>query len=258
MTRLYTFVVSHFAEKARWALDWKGVEYAERQLTPGLHRRVLRSLGAPGGTVPVLQDEDRVTQGSAAIIDYADRRWPDRPLTPADPALQTQAAELEHWLDAEVGEPLRRVFYASALDSRELVVQLFTQGGAWWAPWFFRWAYPRVAGIIRKMYAITPGNVAGDRVRLDAAFARIEQLLARGDHLVGDRFSRADLTLAALIAPLWAPPEHCTRWPPEDLYPQDLRELRARLAGRRARDWTLRMYRAHRAAPSGRPGAASA
>jgi glutathione S-transferase len=248
MTRLYTFVVSHFSEKARWALDWKGVKYAERRLTPGLHRRTLRKAGAPRGTVPVLEDEGRVTQGSSAIISYADQRWPARSLTPADPALSSQVAELEGWLDQEVGEPLRRVFYGHALGSRALVVQLFTQGGPWFSPWFYRWTYPQVAGVIRKMYAITPENVAADRARLDIAFDRIDQMLARSSYLVGDHFSRADLSLASLIAPLWAPPEHCTSWPSEDLYPPDLKQLRTQLAGRRTREWTLRMYHEHRGA----------
>ena len=36
MLCLYTFQVSHFSEKARWALDWKGVKYHERRLLPGL------------------------------------------------------------------------------------------------------------------------------------------------------------------------------------------------------------------------------
>ena len=34
MTRLYTFTISHFAEKAaRWLLDYKGIPYQEK--TPG-------------------------------------------------------------------------------------------------------------------------------------------------------------------------------------------------------------------------------
>jgi hypothetical protein len=33
------------------------------------------------------------------------------------------------------------------------------------------------------------------------------------------RFTRADLTLAALTAPIWRPSEHPTRWPAEALYP---------------------------------------
>ena len=258
MTCLYTFVVSHFAEKARWALDWKGVVYAERQLTPGLHRRVLRRVGAPGGTVPVLQDEDRVTQGSAAHHRLRRSALAGPTLTPADPALRTQAAELERWLDTDVGEPLRRVFYASALDSRELVVQLFTQGGAWSAPWFFRWAFPQIAGTIRKMYAITPRTWLAIASAWTPPSPASSSCWPAGTIWSVTASSRADLTLAALIAPLWAPPEHCTRWPSEDLYPPDLRELRTRLAGRRARDWMLRMYRAHRAAPSGRPSAAVA
>jgi hypothetical protein len=71
---------------------------------------------------------------------------------------------------------------------------------------------------------------------------------------VGDRFGRADLTLAALAAPLWHPPEHCTRWPPDEAYPAPLRELRAELGRWRARDHVLRMYREHRAAHAPSPG----
>ena len=54
-------------------------------------------------------------------------------------------------------------------------------------------------------------------------------------------------TLAALAAPLWHPPEHCTRWPPDEAYPARLRDMRAELGRWRARDHVLRMYRQHRA-----------
>ena len=31
MTRLYTFTISHFAEKARWSLDYKAIHYQEKR-----------------------------------------------------------------------------------------------------------------------------------------------------------------------------------------------------------------------------------
>ena len=35
--RLYTFQISHFSEKARFALDLSGIPYEEKRLLPGAH-----------------------------------------------------------------------------------------------------------------------------------------------------------------------------------------------------------------------------
>ena len=83
-TRLYTFTISHFAEKARWALDYKRIHYQEKRLVPGSHILIVKHM-APGTSVPVLRDDGRVIQGSSAIIDYLDARTTERPLTPVDP-----------------------------------------------------------------------------------------------------------------------------------------------------------------------------
>jgi hypothetical protein len=42
--RLYTFTISHFAEKARWALDYKGIRYQEKRLVPGSHLPVVKRI----------------------------------------------------------------------------------------------------------------------------------------------------------------------------------------------------------------------
>jgi glutathione S-transferase len=114
--RLYTFTISHFAEKARWALDYKSIHYQEKRLVPGSHFPIVKRM-APLTFVPVLRDDGRVIQGSSAILDYLDARTPERPLTPADPSERQRAIELERWLDREFGEPVRRVFYFHALCS---------------------------------------------------------------------------------------------------------------------------------------------
>ena len=73
MTRLYTFTISHFAEKARWSLDYKGIHYQEKRLVPGSHVPIIKRI-APSTFVPVLQDAGRIIQGSSAIIDYVDEQ----------------------------------------------------------------------------------------------------------------------------------------------------------------------------------------
>ena len=247
MLRLYTFQISHFAEKARWALDWKGVKYQERRLLPGPHLAVTRRLGKVT-SVPILVCDGQVVQGSSAIINFADERWPDRPLTSQTAAERDRERELERWLDDELGAPVRRVFYFHALGEPNLVRPLFTQRGPWWGGLFYRVGYRAVASRIRALYKINADTAEQDRKRVEAVFARVDQLLEGRPYLVGDRFGRADLTLAALAAPLWRPPEHSMRWPPDEAYPARLRELRAELGRWRARDHVLRMYREHRAA----------
>src|SRR6478672_10523945 len=51
------------------------------------------------------------------------------PRLPRDPPERQRSLELERWLDCELGERVRRVFYFHALNHRDLVVRLFTQGG---------------------------------------------------------------------------------------------------------------------------------
>ena len=81
MTRLYTFTISHFAEKARWSLDYKGIHYQERRLVPGSHVPIVKRM-APSTFVPVLQDAGRIIQGSSAIIDYVEAHSPEPRLPP--------------------------------------------------------------------------------------------------------------------------------------------------------------------------------
>jgi len=253
MMRLYTFNISHFAEKARWALDRTGIRYEERVLLPGPHVPTILRLGQGASSVPALVDEGRAIQGSSRIIDYIDEHCldPADRLTPAEPELEEQARELERWLDVEVGEALRRFFYHHALPHREFVGRLFTQRGPWWGKMFYGLAYPLVSQRIRQMYDINAATAAADAERVVVAYQRLDDLLTRGPYLLGNRFTRADLTLAALTAPMWRPAEHPTRWPPESLYPDVLREWIDELSRLRLREHVLRMYREHRRATVG-------
>src|SRR5665648_147371 len=64
---LVTIPISHYCEKARWALDRAGVPYRERRHLQGLHRVAVRRAGG-GLTAPVLVDDGRVLAESALIL----------------------------------------------------------------------------------------------------------------------------------------------------------------------------------------------
>jgi glutathione S-transferase len=102
----------------------------------------------------------------------------------------------------------------------------------------FRWFYQKRHGIDAASRARAEGQVT-------AAFDRVEQERAGGPYLVGDGFSVADLTAAALLAPLVRPPEspHLVAL---ELVPESVLRFREGLVGHPAFDWVLRIHRDHR------------
>jgi len=80
---LHMFPASHFNEKARWGLDWKGLPHARVAYLPGPHGPQLRRLSGQAQT-PVLVMRGRVIPGSARILDELERAFPQRPLYPEE------------------------------------------------------------------------------------------------------------------------------------------------------------------------------
>ena len=74
--RLITIPISHFCEKARWALDRAGLEYDEERHVQGVHRFVARGAGG-SGTVPVLIAAEGVFSESRTSCAGPTRRLPE-------------------------------------------------------------------------------------------------------------------------------------------------------------------------------------
>ena len=74
---LWQFAVSHYAEKARWALDYKHVPHIRRSLMPGPHvRRIKRMTGQTA--VPVLELGGAIISDSTRIIEAIEKLIPTR------------------------------------------------------------------------------------------------------------------------------------------------------------------------------------
>jgi glutathione S-transferase len=83
--RLITIPISHYCEKARWALERAGLPYREERHVQGIHRVAARRAGG-GATVPVLVTPEGVLSDSADILAWVDARTPPRQrLFPAEP-----------------------------------------------------------------------------------------------------------------------------------------------------------------------------
>lgn len=256
MRRLLTLPISHYCEKARWALDRAGLEYREERHVQGIHQLVARRAGG-GTTLPVLLDDGVVLTSSESILRYADEGLePQHRLFPADPRSCDAVVRLCRHLDAGLGPDGRRWIYAQMLPLRELLLQYNNQGVPRWEDRFMTTALPLVSRFARRHLAVTATTVADDEPRVRGAFDEIAERLADGrPFLCGERFSAADLTFAALAAPVVVPPEYGVALPqPGELPPAlsaSIEAFRAHPAG----VFALELFRTQRVSRPGAPPA---
>lgn len=241
MLTLYQFAISHYCEKARWALAHKCLDHELRNLLPGPHLAQMKKL-APKTSMPVLVHDGTTVQGSSEIISYLDQTFPERPLTPEDEAEAREALEWERYLDEEVGVHLRRCAYHTLLEHPSIVVPFFTKDGPWYGPLMYKFIFPSVRARMRDFMQINAETSAQSRHCLEAATDRLFTHLERRTFIVGVRFTRADLTAAALLAPLYRPAKYGLDWPEE--MPAELEELAS--LHERGAAWVSRMYEEHR------------
>ena len=118
--RLITIPFSHYCEKARWALDRRGIAFVEEGHLPVLHTRATRAVG--GRSTPLLVIDDggqrRSLTDSTDILRYADTAGTrgERLFPPADSAVGGEVAALEDRFDEVLGPHARRLGYFFLLD----------------------------------------------------------------------------------------------------------------------------------------------
>jgi glutathione S-transferase len=248
---LVTIPISHFCEKARWALDRAGIAYEERPHLQLFHRFAARRAGG-GSTVPVLVRDGGVLSESADIVEWADSRSAsENRLYPSDPAVASEVRALEAGWDEGLGPDGRLWMYDSLRGRRDIALQYASAGVPAWERRLFPLGYPFVSRFIDRFLGITPEATAQAERDVNAAFDAVGTRLADGrPFLMGERFTAADLTFSALAASVLMPPEYGVPLPQPDELPEPMalkvRELRRHPAGQHA----MRMFREERRVPS--------
>jgi glutathione S-transferase len=245
--QLITIPISHFCEKARWALDRAGISYQERAHMQCLHWVAVKRAGG-GWTVPVLITEDRVLADSADILEYANARArDDRRLYPEDPELAEATRALERDFDARLGPHGRRWMYDGMRGQRPLVKRYAPTGVPGWQRSAVPVAMGTVARIIDRYFDITPENVAESLREVHSTFDAVgERLEDRRPYLMGDRFTAADLTFSALSAAVLMPPEYGVPLPQPEELPEPMAEVVNELRAHSAGEHALAMFRNER------------
>jgi glutathione S-transferase len=246
---LITIPISHYCEKVRWALDHLGVAYVERSHMPPFHRSATNKHG--GGAVPVLVTENGPIQDSDAILRFLTQRHPGK-LYPGDPASLTHAATLEAQFNNVLGAQARKWGYSYIL-TPELVRAPWTHNVPFWERWLFPIIFSKLESRVRTMMAITPTSAAEAYGEIQNVFADVEQTLADGRrYLLGDQFSAADMTFAALAAPILMPSNHHVPPTPLGNLPKQMANEVAAARATVAGQFGLRLYRDNRY-PNGTP-----
>jgi glutathione S-transferase len=99
---------------------------------------------------------------------------------------------------------------------------------------------------VRRYYGVNPPAVERAWALIGAAIDRFQAELQPSGYLVGERFSVADLTFAALIGSPVQPEGF--PYPPREADRRGLPEMRSLLAERGVLEWIEEIYARHRGA----------
>jgi glutathione S-transferase len=238
---LHCFRASHFNEKAHWGLDWKGLEYDVVEYWPGPHALAMSKLSGQTQT-PVLEWGGEVIAGSTEILFALDRWLPERPLFPEDAEERRRCIEIISWFDDELGPAVRRSLFHALLPDLDSVARIFVR-----EPWdakarLYRAALPFVRVAMKRSMGVDAAGAAAGLETTREALARVAR--AGGGYLVGDAFTAADLTAAALLS-ITAYPKGFHAPLPEGLGPA-MGAWCERWAGDPGVRWMESMYARHR------------
>ena len=241
--KLLEFPHSHFCEKARWALDFKGIPFQAVAILPGLHLLTVRRY-APGTSVPVLLAGTQAIQGSSEIIDFLEQHHPAHSLTPLEEKDRQHCLDFENEMESELGKPIRQVFYHRLLAYPAFIRFCFTHPLSPLKQFIFRLYYPALQKKIYQVYVVSDNAVTQAKSDFDYAMDMLAQLLEKKTYLFSDRFSRADLTVSSLLCFLVMPPQHPFPWP--KIPDSEIRSIQDSYKDHPVCIWVKRMYELHR------------
>jgi glutathione S-transferase len=268
--RLITIPVSHYCEKARWALTRLQIPFVEEPHMPPFHRFATRGLTqrsdeipatekslsrlnrfvvqrVGGQSVPILVTATAVLRSSDAILQYVDAIAPaELKLYPTDPQARQQVDQLVESFDTVLAPAVRLWTYSYIMNRPHLVKPLWCQGVPWVEQLLFPITFTWMRSNVVELYGINPSSAIVAHKTISEIFDRVDALLADGrNYLVGDRFSAADLAFATLAGAVVLVPGYGIKLSKLSELPDpmalNIRKFQATAAGK----FVFRLYAAH-------------
>ncbi len=238
---LYQFAMSHYNEKARWGLDWKGIPHVRHSLLPGPHKLQMMRLSGQG-QVPVLKDGSKIVHGSSAILAHLETLQAEPRLVPEDPALAEAALRIQGEFDAEVGPAVRLGRFFEVMPSSRYLASQFTHDKPRHTQLLYGAVFPLVKRLMASQMKLTAENAEIARRVTGEALDRVAEEAGPDGYLVGDAFTIADLTAASLLMPAIGPPGSPPVPPPS----VEAETWMARWADHPGAAWVREIYVRHR------------
>ncbi len=177
--KLITLYASPFSERVRWALAFKHLPYEKQNYRPGIDEEELKKLTGQN-QVPVLVVDGKPIPDSTAILEWLEAARPEPPLMPRSEKDRAQATLLDELALGVLGPQGRTLIVGRLLRSSAPQLQ---QAGK-----FFAQKYGHSA------FAEEQARLTVKRVLLS-----LKQILHGRQYLVGDTFTRADMTTACML-----------------------------------------------------------
>jgi glutathione S-transferase len=246
--RLVTIAISHYCEKARWALDRAGIPYVESAHVPIAHLAYTKPAG--GQSTPLLVTPTRTITDSTDILRYADEGLPEALRLFPSGALGDDVAALEERYDAELGPAARVWAYAHLLEGDPRAVhEALTRSCSRAEALAFRVFQKPITALMKKAFRLGPTSASWALARLEPLFDDADRRLADGRrYLCGDRLTAADITFAALAGPLVDLTDVRAPLASEALLPKAFVEGQRRFRARPSGAWIARLVRDERGA----------
>ncbi len=256
MHRLITLSFSHYNDKARWALQYCGVPFREERHMPGFSSAAValatRGRGGRADRVstrfstPVLicADGQHVADSTDIAKFASSQATPARTLFPS-----AEVDELVQRFGDRLGPYTRLVAYFHALRHDGLLQRLANRNVTRREARLFSLVYPVGKRALSRSLGLSRDSAERATERIDDEVAFAMSRLGASGFLVGDHFTAADLTFAAMLAPaiLVSPEEgYGGALPTIDELDLEAQTLVARYRDQAAGEYALRMYREHR------------
>ena len=226
--KLITMYGSPWSEKVRWAFAFKGVPYEKQNYQVAVDEAEVKQLS--GQTqVPVLLADGKAIPDSTAILNWLDDYRPQPSLMPLSEKERAQVTLWEEVADGALGPQARMLITGRQLASATPEVQ---QAGKFFA----------------QKYHYSAFAEEHARFKVERILLSIKDTLSGRQYLVGEAFSRADLTVASMLMLVKPAPKELFFLPEpwRSTYADSMSELPVFSA---LFEWRDQMYRMHRGGP---------
>jgi glutathione S-transferase len=200
----------------------------------------------------VLVTPDGAIGESEQILEWVDARTPAaRRLFPDHGEGRAEVLSLCRRLDERLGPSGRRLIYVRMFEQPEMMLEFNNRGVPAWEDRILRRGLPLGVRFVERALAITPGVEVQDEAVVWREFDWVAGLLSDGrPYLLGERFTAADLTFAALAAPIVLPSVYGVPLPPLESLDAPTKSLVRRGREHAAGRFALGLVEQERSAPA--------